>query len=209
MAHVKTSSLGRLGWFAELPSWSKKVVDLRNDIQGKQESADGIAYDGDIQNRFKELDEFINNCASPVSKSMLRKMRIQDALEAKLSDTESLVTIKARQFPDTESPEAKIYNTLKSMREKCETAAHQFLRHSWKYDGKELDEIVRLMEELCHHTTNSDFSLDSMGAHNEKAFLRADGEAAAAEKLPHEDGAGLSSRSSEQGFELITLNRSS
>ncbi|KAK4243084.1 hypothetical protein C7999DRAFT_36590 [Corynascus novoguineensis] len=203
MAHI---DLDRPDWLSELPSWIKEVAKLRKDIQGKQESADGITYDGSIQDRFKKLDDFINCCALSIWKTALRlrRERMWNALEAGLSDTESPETIEARRLPDSESPETKIYNTLKSMRKKCETAAHQFLRSSWNYDGKELDDVVRLMEELCHHDTNGDVGLDSLGAH-EKAPVSADWEGAA-EKPPYKDDAGLELRSSEQGIKLIRLD---
>ncbi|KAK3386019.1 hypothetical protein B0H63DRAFT_450016 [Podospora didyma] len=178
MANFETSSLGYLAWLAELPSWIKEVTNLRKDIQGKQKSADGIFYDGSIQGRFKKLDRFIWRLVLSLQRTRIRN---------------------AGRSPDTELPETKIHNTLTSMRKKCETAAHQFLRKSWKYDGKELDDIVQLTGELCHNATNGDVGQDSLGAHKKKALVSADREEA--EKPPYEDDAGLELRSLEQRLE--------
>lgn len=66
MAYIETSPPCRLDWRSELPVQGKEVIKLCNDIRGKQESSEGITYDGGIQGRFKELDGFINNCALSV-----------------------------------------------------------------------------------------------------------------------------------------------
>ncbi|KAL2166223.1 hypothetical protein VTG60DRAFT_3111 [Thermothelomyces hinnuleus] len=154
----------------------------------EQQSADGVTYEADIQDRFTALDRFITDCGTSLWRSAwnLRRIRVWNALQAGSSPKSA----------DTESPDIKIYNTLTSMREKCETAAHQFLRKSWKYDGKELDDIAQFMEELCHNATNGDVGLDSLGAHNEKALVSADGEKA--EKPLYEEDAGLELRSLER-----------
>jgi hypothetical protein len=74
----------------------------------------------------------------------------------------------------------------------CETAAHQFLRCSWKYDGKELDDMLRLMKHL-NDTTDGDVGLG-------KAFVSTDGEVA--EKETCEGGAGFGA---EHGIEFTGM----
>jgi hypothetical protein len=183
MAHIENPSLSLRDWLSELPSWIERVKELRKEIKDRQELADGVTYNHAIQRRFTALYEFINCCGMSVQKQQRTQMweRMWNALEA--------------QPPNTKSPDTKIYNTLTSMMEKCGTAAHQFLRKPWKYDGKELDDIVQLMEELCDNATYGDAGLDSLGAHNEKALVSADREEA--EKPLYEDDAGLELRSLE------------
>jgi hypothetical protein len=71
-----------------------------------------MAYNGNIQRRFAELHEFINNCGISVWRWVwrwvwkLRRIRIWKTLEAGSSP----------ESPGTESPETKIYNTLTSLR---------------------------------------------------------------------------------------------
>ncbi len=138
------NSLNQPGWFTELLSLIKQVRELRDEIRGR-EFADAVAYDGDIQGRFKGLCDSIGQCSRTLWKSM-RRLRIKRTLDAvgaesspKSADTES----------ETYNTLESTYKTLKSMIEKCETAAHEFLRGS--YNGKELDDIVQLMEKLARN----------------------------------------------------------
>jgi hypothetical protein len=204
MAHIETPPSGPPDWRSELRPWIERVKKLRKEIRDRQTSADVVVYNADFQSRFEALDAFIARCGESSWRSAwkLRRTRMRDwmhALEAGSSpqspNTES---------PDTKSPDTEIYNTFKSMRKMCETAADQFLRQSWKYDGKELDSIVQLMEKLYGNATDGDVGLGSLGAHGEKTFVNADGEGA--EKPPCEDDGGLEPSSLEHGIELITLN---
>ena len=89
------------------------------------------------------------------------------------------------------------------MRGKCDTAAHQFLKKSFNYDCKELDDILKFMEKLSDNATGGGVGLGSLGAHGEKAFVSADGEGV--EKPPCKDDAGLGPLEHENEIELITL----
>jgi hypothetical protein len=193
LAHTETSSLASLAWLSELPSWIGKVTNLREDIQRKRESTNLITYDGNIQDRFTKLHEFIDDCGRSASTlaRRLRTMRIRFALESGRSPDTKLDNIC-----DKLIKLGNICDTLILMRETCDKAAHQFLRKSWEYDCKELNKIVQLMETLHYGARSGDVGLNSLGAHNEKAPASADGERA--KKPLCEDDAGLELRSLEQ-----------
>ncbi len=195
MAHIKTPSLGqldepsawaRLEWLSELSLQIKQVKELRDKVRGRQESADGVVYDGDMQNCLTAFDAFIMQRAQLLLKPEWRLRRFN----AELHETE---------LHETELHE---YEKLKSISKKCHTASHQ-LKKSWKSGRKELDDILQLTEDLYGNSTDSDGGLGAFGAQGENGIVDVDGEGA--EKPSCKDDAGLELGPWEHGIELTTL----
>jgi len=214
MAHIKNPSLGqldwfsaldRLDWYSELPLRIQQLKELRDEIGGRQEFADGVAYDSDIQNCLQAFNAFIKQRTQSLRRPEWRlqsRMRDAEWSNAEWSNAES---------PETESPETELhetelheYETLESISEKCHTASFQFLRKPGKHACKELDAIVQLMEELYGKSTDGDVGLGSLGAQGENGLVGADVEGPG--KPPCQHDAGLELGSLEHGIELITLH---